>query len=74
MSIDAAREYARRARKGLPTDRYCDGSDGAKAVAQGIDEMDWLLAWAYAEIERLKSAEYASGLASMEPTKDPCRD
>ena len=72
-NIEAAREYARRCRKGLPEDRWSNGTDGARAVAQGIDELDWLIAWAYAEIERLNAEKVASGLASMEATKDPCR-
>lgn len=34
--IKAAIEYARRAKKGLPPDRWSDGVSGAKAVADGI--------------------------------------
>ena len=72
-NIEAAREYARRAQKGLPTDRFADGADGERLVAKGIDEMDRLLAWSYLEIERLKAEKFASGLDAMEATKDPMR-
>lgn len=35
-AIKAAREFARRAEKGLPADRWYDGTTGAEAVARGI--------------------------------------
>lgn len=35
-AIEAAREFARRAEKGIPSDRWYDGTSGAKAVAKGI--------------------------------------
>lgn len=35
-AIAAASEYARRAAKGLPADRFADGANGAMLVARGI--------------------------------------
>lgn len=71
--IETAREYARRARKGLPTDRWADGKEGEAAVARGIDQLDWYLGWCVAEIERLREEKTLSGLDSMEPHADPMR-
>lgn len=42
-ALKAAHEYARRAQKGLPADRWCDGSAGARLVAQGIHAMNQIL-------------------------------
>lgn len=35
-AMKAAREFARRSDKGLPADRWYDGTQGAHMVAQGI--------------------------------------
>ena len=35
-ALQAAAEYVRRAEKGLPADRLCDGAVGALLVAKGI--------------------------------------
>lgn len=72
-NIKAAREYARRARKGIPSDRWTDGAHGAKAVADGIDALDWMLAWCVAEIERLQECIRISGDESMQAHRDPMR-
>jgi hypothetical protein len=44
-AIAAAETYVRRARKGIPPDRWTDGADGAKLVAQGIMAMQQIIAW-----------------------------
>ena len=72
-NINAAREYARRRRKGLPSDRWCDGTKGAEAVADGIDALDWCLAWCVKEIEELRAQIKQVGADAMEPHKDPMR-
>lgn len=36
---DAALEYARRAQKGLPADRFANGTDGERMTALGIDAL-----------------------------------
>lgn len=35
-ALDAADKFARRARRGLPSDRWTDGTNGASLVAEGI--------------------------------------
>ena len=52
--MEAATEFARRARKGLPADRFYDGTDGAKVVAKGIDA--WIKAFADS-VELLRQME-----------------
>jgi hypothetical protein len=42
--IEAAREYARRWRKGLPSDRWADGHVGSVMVARGIEKLAIALA------------------------------
>ena len=64
--VKAAIEYARRAEKGLPPDRYADGQSGEKAVARGIARL-------VAAIENIASEQYRRGLEAMEPSADPCR-
>lgn len=71
--IAAAREYARRRRKGIPSDRWADGEIGAAAVADGIDALDWCLSWCVKEIEELRAQIKASGADSMEAHRDPMR-
>ena len=36
-ALEAAVEFARRSRKGIPPDRWCDGTSGAHMVARGIE-------------------------------------
>lgn len=72
-NIKAAREYARRARKGIPSDRWTDGAAGAKAVADGIDALDWCLGWCVQEIEKLRAQIKQSGADAMEVHRDPMR-
>lgn len=43
-AIAAASEYARRAAKGLPADRFADGADGAMLVARGIHAYQVIMA------------------------------
>ena len=70
-NIDTAKEYARRARKGIPEDRWVDGTDGARQVAAGLV---WLCAWAHAEIERMKADVYQASVDATEPHADPLRE
>lgn len=64
--VEAAFEYARRWRKGLPSDRFCDGQKGAVAVARGIERMAQAIA-------RQMADEYQRGLEAMETSRDPLR-
>lgn len=43
-AIAAANEYVRRAQKGLPADRLCDGATGALLVARGIHAYQAIMA------------------------------
>ncbi len=43
-SLTAADEYARRKEKGLPSDRWSDGTAGAVLVANGIRAMQAIIA------------------------------
>lgn len=72
-NMRAAIEYHRRHRKKLPTDRYCDGADGAKAVGEGIGELVQAIVSLYAENVSLKRAEQARGADSMTAYQDPMR-
>lgn len=56
--VEAAFEYARRYRKGLPSDRFCDGKTGAEAVARGIERLAEAVA-------RQTVEEYERGAVSM---------
>lgn len=64
--VDAALEYARRFRKGLPSDRWSDGHVGAVSVARGIEMMA-------AAIVRQMEEEERRSREAMEPTADPMR-
>ena len=52
-SIDAAHEYARRKEKGIPPDRWSDGTAGAVNVANGIRAMQQIMAWQTEALEAL---------------------
>ena len=43
-ALQAAAEYVRRAEKGLPADRLCDGAVGARLVAKGIHAQQVIMA------------------------------
>lgn len=64
--MQAAVEFSRRRRKGLPSDRWADGDEGMKAVADGIDLMYLAMSNMIAEREQWSEA-------SMEATADPMR-
>ena len=79
-NIATAREYSRRRRKGIPSDRWADGAIGATKVADGIDAQDWCIAYlvSYADqkqarIEQLEAELLRIGSESMEPWQDPKR-
>ena len=64
--VGAALEYARRFRKGLPSDRFSDGHVGAVAVARGSERMS-------AAILRHMEDEARRSADAMEPTRDQMR-
>lgn len=56
QDIDAAREFARRFTKGLPSDRLYDGDHGAKRVARGIIKLAVIIA-DYEAMERQRGED-----------------
>lgn len=64
-AIDAARKYAERARKGLPPDRFAQGTDGARMVAKGIEALGMLIALQSDIIQALTQAQIEAGRQSM---------
>ena len=64
--VEAALEYARRFKKGLPSDRWVDGHVGAVAVARGIERLT-------AAILRNIEEQAQRSADAMEPTRDPMR-
>ena len=64
--VIVALEYARRWRKGLPSDRFCDGHAGAVATARGIELMA-------AALVRVIEEETRRADESIEAFSDPCR-
>lgn len=72
-ALAAADEYVRRAEKGLPSDRWCDGHAGAVLVARGIKayrRMSELFSDAWLERDRMDAERSAN---SMEAHADPAR-
>lgn len=60
-ALEAANEYARRAAKGLPADRYTDGTQGARLVAQGIAAYQRILHMQTAAILNMLDAARQAG-------------
>lgn len=69
-----ADEYARRWRKGLPSDRWCDGSQGAASVAMGIAAKNAKITMLTEALVRLWNEKQEAGNLAMEASKDPCRE
>lgn len=65
-ALEAASEYARRAAKGLPADRYADGTQGAYLVAQGIAARDRIIAMQTAALVELFDAMRQAGTEAMQ--------
>ena len=57
-SLDAANEFARRKEKGIPPDRWSDGTAGAVLVANGIRAMQQIMAWQTEALEALLRPSY----------------
>jgi hypothetical protein len=63
--LAAASEYARRANKGLPSDRWADGTTGAVMVAQGIIAQQRIMAMQTAALVDLYEAMRKAGTDAM---------
>ncbi|OOY15057.1 hypothetical protein [Thioclava sp. DLFJ4-1] len=57
-ALDAASEFSRRARKGLPSDRWATQRQ-LHLVAKGIDAMNQIMAMQRTFLEAIVSEEYA---------------
>lgn len=64
-ALEAATEYARRAAKGLPADRYADGTEGAYLVAQGIAAQQSIMAMQTVALMDLFEAMRQAGTDAM---------
>ena len=64
-ALQAASEYARRAQKGLPSDRWADGTTGAVMVAQGIIAQQRIIAMQTAALVNLYEAMRKAGTDAM---------
>lgn len=64
-ALEAATEYARRAAKGLPADRFTDGTQGARLVAQGIMAQQRIIAMQTAALMDLFGAMKQAGDDAM---------
>lgn len=64
-ALQAASEYARRAQKGIPPDRWADGNAGAVMVAQGIIAHQRIIAMQTAALVDLYEAMRKAGTDAM---------
>lgn len=65
-ALQAASEYARRAAKGIPADRWTTGTHGARLVAQGITAQQRIMAMQTAALVGLYEAMQAAGDEAMQ--------
>lgn len=73
-SMRAADEYARRMEKGLPSDRWSDGVNGAYLVGRGIRALQELVQIQTDYMANMLAENQSRNAASTEVFKDPCRD
>jgi len=64
-ALAAAAEFRRRAEKGIPADRWADGTAGAALVAQGIAIMEGLLETQADVIRAMLAEKRQSGIEAM---------
>ena len=70
---EAATEFVRRADKGLPSDRWADGSEGMQLVVDGIRERDRRLLIISEALQEAMERERRRGAEAMDATADPMR-
>lgn len=70
----AAVEYVRRSEKGLPPDRWTNGTEGAALVAEGIRAWIHLCRMNAAALDAYQQQERERGEQAMEASRDPMRD
>lgn len=65
-ALDAASEFRKRAERGLPPDRWADGTAGQRRVAHGIAIMEWIMEAQADAILALMDEKRQSGIDAME--------
>ena len=70
--LAACEKYVRRMKRGLPTDRFTEGADGARLVGEGIQAM-FLMLETYKQIVADFHEDQMRRADDMEPHKDPMR-
>jgi hypothetical protein len=65
-ALDAAAKFRKRAEKGIPPDRWADGTAGQRLVAQGIAIMEGLLETQADVIRAMIEADRQRGIDAME--------
>ncbi len=69
-ALEAAKRYRERAEKGLPADRWADGANGARLVAQGIHALECIIAMQTAALEDMLEEATARGVDAMRLHKE----
>lgn len=64
-ALRAAAEFARRSRKGIPSDRWADGTAGARLVAEGIAAQQAVIVMLTQTIVEMSAAGLEAGRISM---------
>ena len=64
-ALEAAAKYVKGAEKGLPSDRWADGTAGAKLVAQGIKAQMQIMAMLTETIAAMSAQAMEQGRESM---------
>lgn len=65
-AIEAASAFKRRSEKGIPSDRWAVGTEGARLVAQGIHARDQIIAMQTEALIELSESVQKSGKDAME--------
>ena len=72
-ALAAAGEFSRRAQKGIPADRWYDGSAGAKLIALGIWAQQMIMAMQCNALEAFIEAEAERGKEAMRLYTGHCK-
>lgn len=64
-AIAAASKYARRAERGIPADRWSDGTEGALLVARGIRAQEVIMSMLSEALGAMIAAERERGYDAM---------
>lgn len=73
-AMKAADEAMRRRKKGLPSDRWYDGTDGADLAWRGAEAYRRITELYRDAVLLMISQQYQAGLDAMDAAKDPMRE